>query len=304
MFGGGFMYQLILTVILVIVEVLRYSPKVRWAVAIISILTIAGSFYVVFYLATSHVFVQGYEYKPHDLQPGITIGVVFALFMLVMVAFSVIDRDKLKAIVDRDSDDQLLRAWASSFTPLLDAQSGGAGGDAKMAPQTESAAKSDDDIIQGIKANLRQLIEYYIMNKSQARRSYTASLTAIVAGFGTIIGGTWWAFSSGRSDGTAYIVPLAGVLLQFIGGGYFYLYNRSLIQLNFFFSRLAQMQDTLLAIHLAESLPEGKERAKAVDRLIFIVAERSTTAPAYLPDPAAKKPAARRTRTQPEPAAE
>jgi hypothetical protein len=299
------MYQLIITVILVVVEVLRYSPKLRWTVAIIAVVMIAGSFWVLFYVATSHFFLGGYEYKPNDLQPGISLTVIFSLLMLVVVAFSVIDRDKLKSIVDRDSDDERLRAWASSFSPVIPKKPVFAGGDIVANDRTETAAKADEDIIQGIKANLGQLIEYYIMNKSQARKSYTASLTAIVAGFGTIICGAWWAFSSGRSDGTAYIVPLAGVLLQFIGGGYFYLYNRSLIQLNFFFSRLAQMQDTLLAIHLAESLPEGKERVKAVDKLIFVVAERSTIAPAYLSEAAAKKsPAARRAKLQAEPATE
>ena len=94
-------------------------------------------------------------------------------------------------------------------------------------------------------------------------------------------------------------MPFAGVILQFIGGAYFYLYNRSLIQLNFFFSRLAQMQDTLLAIHLTESLPDAKDKTKAIDRLITIVAERSTTAPAYLTSPPEKRTPARRSKAQP-----
>lgn len=157
-----------------------------------------------------------------------------------------------------------------------------------------------EDIIDAIKGNLGQVLQYYVMNIGQARNSFRASLTAVIVGFVTIIVGVWWAYSNNMSNNSAYIVAIAGVVLQFIGGGYFYLYNRSLIQLNFFFGRLALMQDTLLAIRLAESIPEGADRNAVLQRLIFTIAERGTTAPAYLQETPKPKSAPRRQKNKSE----
>lgn len=149
-----------------------------------------------------------------------------------------------------------------------------------------------EDIIDAVKSNLGQLIEYYVINKGQAKSSFRASASAICVGFLTIILGVWLSYSGNLIDNSAvYLSVLAGVILQFVGGAYFYLYNRSLIQLNFFFTRLALLQDTLLAIRLTDSIPEGQEKHQVLEKVIFTILTRNAKVPAYLaPEPKIPSP--------------
>ena len=70
------------------------------------------------------------------------------------------------------------------------------------------------------------------------------------------------------------ITGISSALIEFIGGAYFYLYNKSLKQLNFFYEKLVKMQDTTLAIQLTESLGEEKE-IELKERLIMELMARS-----------------------------
>ncbi|RNJ46932.1 hypothetical protein DNR46_03400 [Mesorhizobium japonicum] len=147
----------------------------------------------------------------------------------------------------------------------------------------EAQATKSQDIMDDINLSLAQLVEYYVINKGQAKSSFRVSLMAIVVGFVTIIAGVWLSYTGQlENQNPAYLSVLAGVIFQFIGGAYFYLYSRSLIQLNFFFSRLAMMQDTMLAVRLCETLPEGRERNSVLERLIFMIVSRDPKVPQYL----------------------
>lgn len=144
-----------------------------------------------------------------------------------------------------------------------------------------------------IRVNLAQAVEYYVINKRQAKSSFNMSAFAIIVGFLTIIIGVWLSYANQLTNqNPAYISVLAGVVLQFIGGAYFYLYNRSLIQLNFFFSRLALMQDTMLAIRLCDSIPEGRDKHHVLERLIFQIVSRQSREPEYLGEAKREKAAA------------
>ena len=103
--------------------------------------------------------------------------------------------------------------------------------------------------------NMRKLDEYYVLNKQQARQSFNVSIGAVVVGFATlIVSAMFFADPRGKFTGA-----LAGVLLQFIGGGFFYLYNKSLDQLNLFYAKLINLQNTMLALQLCEKLTTTKE---------------------------------------------
>ncbi|AXA37893.1 TRADD-N-associated membrane domain-containing protein [Rhizobium leguminosarum] len=302
----------IATLNLILVEVLRRNKLAR-ALVLFTAVALAGLTAAAIYVGvTGHTF-SGREVRVFDILPVVIGGSVATLWTLSTIIVSLIEPERLKEVIRRsDDNDRLLNALTNTVLGTSVTLSGTAKGSARVRgdisigpPEKERvSANADDDIIKGIRANLAQLIEYYIMNKSQAKSSFRASLWSIIAGFVAIVVGGIWAYSAERNDLTAYLIPFGGIILQFIGGGYFYMYNRSLIQLNFFFSRLAQMQDTLLAIHLSESLPEAKDRTKAIDRLITIVAERSTTAPAYLTKAPEKRTPARRAKAQPAEAAD
>lgn len=103
--------------------------------------------------------------------------------------------------------------------------------------------------------NMRKLDEYYTLNKQQARRSFNISIVAVAVGFATLI----FTVRFVPDPNSKFAGGLAGVLLQFIGGGFFYLYNKSLDQLNLFYGKLISLQNTMLALQLCEKLTNTKE---------------------------------------------
>ncbi|WP_412066387.1 TRADD-N-associated membrane domain-containing protein [Rhizobium sp. SYY.PMSO] len=288
---------------IVFIDLLRKNKILRGAFLVVAV-GLSGASLALAYAATvGHVFVGGRELKLIDTLPVLLTSLFIVFWLLVSVAVSAIDPERLKEVLSSKDEDHFVSVFAESVLDPIAAtiRIGRSVAEVRRAhkeevigPPTQEAQEQtvvEEDIITGIRGNLGHLIEYYKMNKSQARNSFNASLYSIIAGFVTLVIGGIWAYTAERNDLTAYLVPFAGVILQFIGGGYFYLYNRSLIQLNFFFSRLAQMQDTLLAIHLTETIPDGDDKNRALERLIFVVAERSTTAPAYLSQEDLKKKA-------------
>lgn len=150
------------------------------------------------------------------------------------------------------------------------------------------AEKPKPDILDTIQLSLNQLNEYYTINKSQARNSYTFSVFAVVIGLATVVGGIWIFYfgESQRLDLTA-ITSISGVLVQFIGGAYFYLYRRSQEQLNFFFEQLVKMQDTMLSVKLCEQVQPAEKQVELMEKIILTLLERSSVT---LTPPANDKP--------------
>ena len=63
---------------------------------------------------------------------------------------------------------------------------------------------------------------------------------------------------------------ISGVLLQFIGSGFFIMYNKSLDQLKLFYSKLVRLQDTMLAVQQCE-LILVPERDRVRETLITLL---------------------------------
>lgn len=141
------------------------------------------------------------------------------------------------------------------------------------------ADKPKPDILDTIQLSLNQLNEYYTINKSQARNSFTFSVFAIIVGLATLVGGIWLFYlrEVPRVELTA-ITSIAGVLIQFIGGAYFYLYRRSLEQLNFFFAQLVKMQDTMLSVKLCEQIQPPERQVELREKIILTLLQRSSAA--------------------------
>jgi hypothetical protein len=117
--------------------------------------------------------------------------------------------------------------------------------------------ESKPNVLDIIQLSLNQISEYYAINKSQARRSFAFSVFSVVTGLITILTGIWLSFL-GKAQ-VAVISASGGVLLQFIGGASFYIYNRSLTQLNYFYETLIRTQDTMLSIQLCDELDEARQ---------------------------------------------
>lgn len=137
------------------------------------------------------------------------------------------------------------------------------------ANQVRQAVKGGDAVDIAI-VNMQKLDEYYALNRSQARNSFAASIAAVCVGFAAILIAARFASTDPKQ---AIAGALGGVLLNFIGGGFFVMYNKSLEQLNLFYSKLVQLQDTMLAVQQCDQLP-AKNAADVREKIILELIER------------------------------
>lgn len=121
----------------------------------------------------------------------------------------------------------------------------------------ESGGAASGDISYSIRASLNELREYYVINKAQGRKSFGFSVTAIAIGFILITSGIAALIIDRSTNITVPVIAsVAGLLSQFIGATSFYLYRKTLDQLNHYFRQLTDMQRIMLAIKLAEEASE------------------------------------------------
>lgn len=153
------------------------------------------------------------------------------------------------------------------------------------------AKKQDKDVLDTIQLSLNQLLEYYTINTSQAKNSFRFSVFAIVIGlFVLVIGIGIFYFRENPNIQLATISGLSGIFLQFIGGANFYIYNRSLNQLNYFYAQLIRTQETMLSIKLCDQLFDKNQKTQVIEKLIMNLIERSSNVPIL---PEAGKPASK-----------
>ena len=103
-----------------------------------------------------------------------------------------------------------------------------------------------------------QLNEYYKLNIQHLSWSFWSSMLALFAGLVALLAGIWLVIRGNISLAGQPSV-IGGVLTQFIGAGFFFLYGRNLKQLNVFYEKLIKHKDTLYAITLANEFPEPEK---------------------------------------------
>jgi hypothetical protein len=135
--------------------------------------------------------------------------------------------------------------------------------------------EKEPDIFHTIQLSLNQLNEYYTINKGQARSSFQFSIFSIVIGLITILTGIWIVYIGHSGIQVAFISGASGLLLEFIGGAYFFMYKKSLEQVNFFFVQLIKIQDTMLAINLAKNIVNEPKKEEMHEKIISSLLERS-----------------------------
>jgi hypothetical protein len=138
--------------------------------------------------------------------------------------------------------------------------------------------EKDDSVIDVIRLNLNQITEYYTINKNQAKRSFNFSTLVILLGFITIIAAILLPFlKENQKPEISIISAISGMLLQFIGGANFVLYNRTVEQSNRFYKQLARIQDTMLAVELCKQVKDPEKNLQLMDKLITTLIERSSS---------------------------
>lgn len=100
-----------------------------------------------------------------------------------------------------------------------------------------------------------QLDQYYNLNLTHLKLSFAASITALFLGLAVLLFGSVLVIS-GKAGLSANLTIIGGALSEFIGAGFFIIYNKNLAQLNVFYGKLIKHKDTLYAISLAREFPE------------------------------------------------
>lgn len=136
--------------------------------------------------------------------------------------------------------------------------------------------KKELEIFDTIQLSLNQLNEYYTINKAQAKSSFRFSIFSIVIGLATITAGIWMFYLKATPNiNLTFLTGISGMLLEFIGGAYFFMYKKSLEQVNFFFAQLIKIQDTMLSINLAKNIGLKEKEIEMTERIITSLLERS-----------------------------
>lgn len=123
------------------------------------------------------------------------------------------------------------------------------------------------------KSQEEKLDGYYKLNRLHLQLSFWSSLGALGIGLLALIAGTSLVFA-GNAGVAAQLTTIGGVLTQFIGAGFFYLYTKNLRQLNVFYEKLIKHQDTMYAIGLIGALPEER-RPQSYETVIAILLTRN-----------------------------
>lgn len=122
-----------------------------------------------------------------------------------------------------------------------------------------------------VEINVTRLDEYYNEVKRHTVYSFSFTLAVGLVGFSLIVVGIFLGYDGERMT-TAYLAGISGILIEFISGVFFYLYNKTVKQLKLYHDNLIDLQNTLLSFQLIErvSKPEDKDSiiSKIVDYLI------------------------------------
>lgn len=113
-------------------------------------------------------------------------------------------------------------------------------------------AQGDDVFKYLLLMNASALEQYVTQTRLQAEQSFRLSRVVAIVGFVLLaisIGlGVYINMSGGETLDVAYLSGIAGVLTEFISGVFFYLYNRTLQQLNLFHNRMLSAQHVATAL--------------------------------------------------------
>ena len=104
---------------------------------------------------------------------------------------------------------------------------------------------------------MSELREYYIINKRQANRVFDATIAACFMGGIIFIIGSIAAFLGGKE--ISFYTTISGCVVEIISGLFFWLYKRTIDQLNLYHERLGSTEKYLTAVQLVEKMSEQEK---------------------------------------------
>jgi hypothetical protein len=117
--------------------------------------------------------------------------------------------------------------------------------------------------------NVQNLADYYLLVKVHTNSSFTAAMAAGIVGFALILGAVMIGLAN--LPNASVIAPIAaasGVITEFIAAVFFYLYNRTVIQLKEYHDSLLRVQNVLLAFKIVSDTNESSERLRMTGTML------------------------------------
>lgn len=130
----------------------------------------------------------------------------------------------------------------------------------KKAEQLASTNDYEEYFTQLLDMNITCLTGYYELAEEQTSKSFWLTACTAVGGFLILAGGIILSFIPvGETSVAVDSVAIAsGLIVQFIAGVMFYLYNETAKQLNLYHDKLLRVQDLILALKLTQSIEDEK----------------------------------------------
>ena len=129
--------------------------------------------------------------------------------------------------------------------------------------------------------NVENLAEYYSLVKVHTNNSFRASLFVGVIGFSLIVVGVIASFGGVDKATPATIAAVSGIMVEFISGVFFYLYNRTVRELKDYHDSLLSVQNVLLSFKLVNDTEDAtakKDMTMQMCQFLLAGVELSKTA--------------------------
>lgn len=210
--------------------------------------------YVLFTASNSSLF--------REVSPGALISLVSAYAFFFVVFYSYMSQSRISSM---QAEIDLLKARKRILYQLEPAV--GKSGELPPVSYFDSL----------VRINVENLAEYYNLVKVHTDNSFRVSIVVSVVGFIFILVGLAVGFFNTSSTQTiSYISTGAGIVIEFIAGVFFYLYNRTVIRLKDYHDSLLAVQNILLSFKIVGDTRDEKEKAKMVSQMIvFLIGKQS-----------------------------
>jgi TRADD-N domain-containing protein len=130
-----------------------------------------------------------------------------------------------------------------------------------------------------VRINVDNLGDYYTQVRVHTNNSFWASIVAGGLGFILIASGLILGFSSSDSEAISFVAMGSGVLVEFISGVFFYLYNRTVRQLKDYHDSLLDVQNILLSFRIVDQAAANQREALFDKILTFLLKQRGQREP-------------------------
>ena len=127
--------------------------------------------------------------------------------------------------------------------------------------------------------------DYYHLVQIQTSKSYQLTRFGAIVGFLVLLIGIGLSYYTDIQSGsdnllsTGGLTMASGIIIEFISAIFFYLYNKTIQQLNIYHDKLIAVQDTTLALKVAQSITDVDMKNQTMRYLTQILTNKLIKTP-------------------------